>query len=313
MNRLIVILGPTAVGKSDLALKVAERFGCEIVSGDSMCVYKGMDIGTAKPSISDRQRIPHHLIDIREPGEEFSAADFQILAGEAIKTINHRGKIPLLVGGTGLYVQSLLEGYQFSPTPKTGLRKTLATTAADSGQTADLYKDLIRLDPETASYLHPHDRKRILRSLEIVLTEQAPLSRRKLTDQPRLLFDCIVLGLSLDRPELYHRIDSRVDKMISAGLVDEVRALLTNSLKSSSTALQAIGYKELAGYLQGAVSLETAISMIKQASRRYAKRQLTWFRRMPYIHWIQQGIEPSKQDTAFISTVKLVAENFSIK
>lgn len=310
MNRLIVIVGPTASGKSALATKLALRFGCEIISGDSMCVYRGMDIGTAKPSQVERQQIPHHLIDIRAPGEDFSVVDFQRLAGEAIESINLRGKIPILVGGTGLYVKALLEGYQFSPTPKTEFRNSLNEIASDAAAT--LHEKLLAVDPETAARIHPNDRKRILRALEVVTSEQRPISNDKVSNQPALLFDCAVFGLSVERQELYRRIDARVDKMLEAGLVDEVRALMMENLPGQTTALQAIGYKEIVACLQGTVPLADAAAQVKQSSRRYAKRQMTWFRRMPYIQWVEQhtGMD---ENIAFQVVERQVAEKFVIK
>lgn len=310
LNRLIVIVGPTASGKSALAMQLALRFGCEIVSGDSMCVYRGMDIGTAKPSLSDRQQVSHHLIDIRNPGEDFSVVDFQRLAGDAITDINKRGKIPILVGGTGLYVQALLEGYKFNLTPRTELR----SDPANQAETGSLYQQLTLVDPVTAARIHPHDRKRILRALEVVAVDQQSISCEKAANLPALLFDCLVFGLSLERQELYQRINARVDVMLNAGLVDEVRTLLGNGLTANSTALQAIGYKELVSYLHGAGSLQEAADQIKQSSRRYAKRQLTWFRRMSYIRWLSQtSEETSGGGGAFLPSALQVAEKFSIK
>jgi len=313
LNRLIVIVGPTASGKSAIAIQLARRFGCEIVSGDSMCVYQGMDIGTAKPSRVDRQQIPHHLIDVREPGEDFSVVDFQQMAGEAVEAICQKGEIPLLVGGTGLYVQALLEGYQFNSTPKTDLRSVLSAQDDESEEALSLHQKLTLMDPKTAARLHPNDQKRILRALEVISVEQQPISRKKRTDQPELLFDCIVFGLSIERQELYRRIDARVDRMLQEGLVAEVRALLGNGMTEKSTALQAIGYKEIAAHLRGAGSLEAAIAQIKQSSRRYAKRQLTWFRRMPYIRWIEQPTGAENGEDAYVAIERQVAEKFSIK
>jgi len=313
LNRLIVIVGPTASGKSALAMQLALRFGCEIVSGDSMCVYWGMDIGTAKPSLSDRQQVPHHLIDIRNPGEDFSVVDFQRLAGNAITDINQRGKIPILVGGTGLYVQALLEGYRFNPTPRAEFRSDPAKQTEAESETGSLHRKLTLLDPVAATRIHPNDHKRILRALEVVTVEQQSISCQKTTDMPELLFDCLVFGLSLDRQELYRRINARVDAMLNAGLVDEVRFLLDKGLNGNSTALQAIGYKELVSYLHGVGSLQEAADQIKQSSRRYAKRQLTWFRRMSYIRWLFHPTEETGGEGPFVSSAFQVAEKFSIK
>lgn len=312
MNRLIVIVGPTAVGKSALALQLALRIGGEIVSGDSMCIYRGMDIGTAKPSLEERNLTPHHLIDIKDPTEPFSVVEFQQLANEAISQINQRGRIPILVGGTGLYIQALLEGYQFSPTGKTPLRTTLATsneTDQNEAPTEKLYQQLTDIDSVTAARIHPHDRKRILRALEVTTTENRPLSSSKATS---LQFDCLVFGLSMDRQELYRRIELRVDNMVQQGLLAEVTALLDKGLASDATALQAIGYKEFVACIQENLPQETAINLIKQSSRRYAKRQLTWFRRMPYLEWIDLAAEENSEST-LAAMYRRVAEKFTIK
>ena len=312
MNSLIVIVGPTAVGKSALALQLAMRIGGEIVSGDSMCVYSGMDIGTAKPTQEERNLVPHHLIDIKDPTEPFSVVEFQQLASEAINQINQRGNLPILVGGTGLYIQALLEGYQFSPTGKTPLRTTLAASdvADQNGMlTEKLFQQLTELDPISAARIHPHDRKRILRALEVTTTENRPLSSSKATS---LQFDCLVFGLSMDRQELYRRIELRVDNMVQQGLLAEVTALLDKGLASDATALQAIGYKEFVACIQQNLSQETAISLIKQSSRRYAKRQLTWFRRMPYLEWIDPSAA-GDVESALTTIIRRVAEKFTIK
>lgn len=313
MNRLIVIVGPTASGKSDLAMRLAMQFNCEIISGDSMCVYRGMDIGTAKPSPAERLQIPHHLIDIREPGEDFSVVDFQRLAGEAVEAVNKKGKIPILAGGTGLYVQALLEGYNFSQTPKTELRNTLSESMQMFDSSLIMHEKLSEVDPQAAARIHPHDRKRIVRALEVATSEQKTVSCDKTSDSPTLLYDCIILGLSMERQKLYSRINDRVDRMVEAGLVDEVSALIKRGLPPESTALQAIGYKELADCIRGLVSLADAVELVKQSSRRYAKRQLTWFRRMPYIQWIEQSEGMMNRDEAYRIAERRVAEKFAIK
>ena len=302
MNRLIVIAGPTAVGKSALALRLAQQLDGEIISGDSMCVYRGLDIGTAKPSASEQKLVPHHLIDIRQPTEPFSVVDFQQLAAAAIDEVNRRDKLPILVGGTGLYIQALLEGYQFNPTPITPLRD-------DDESTAALYDRLNERDPSTAGRIHPNDRKRILRALEVITTENQPLSRDKAA---QLQFNGLVCGLTMERRALYQRIDQRVDQMVEQGLLAEVDALLTKGLAANATALQAIGYKEFIAAIQNNLSLETAIEQVKLASRRYAKRQLTWFRRMSYLEWIEIG-ETTTMDMALVLILRRVAERFAIK
>ena len=302
MNRLIVIAGPTAVGKSALALRLAQQLDGEIISGDSMCVYRGLDIGTAKPSVSEQKLVPHHLIDIRRPTEPFSVVDFQQLAAAAIDEVNRRGKLPILVGGTGLYIQALLEGYQFSPTPVTPLRD-------DTESTDTLYEKLNERDPSTASRIHPNDRKRILRALEVITNENKPLSRERAA---QLQYDCLAFGLTMERQALYRRIDQRVDQMVGQGLLGEVDSLLSKGLATNATALQAIGYKEFIAATQGDVPLETAIEQVKLASRRYAKRQLTWFRRMPYLEWIELNATAT-MDMALNLIRRRVAERFAIK
>ena len=273
-----------------------------------MCVYRGMDIGTAKPSAEDRRRIPHHLIDILEPGESFSVVDFQRLAAEAVDDVNRRGRIPLLVGGTGLYVQALLEGYQFNQTPKTLLREELRKMEGEDE--SGLYRKLMTQDPQTASRLHPNDRRRILRALEILAIEQQPVSQEKAAGASSIQYDGLVFGLMRDRQELYRRIDMRVDAMFAAGLVEEVRLLLTAGLSAECTAMQAIGYKEVVSHILNGVAFAATVEQIKQASRRFAKRQLTWFRRMPYIRWIDAN-NPVEKAVADMS--RQVAERFSIR
>lgn len=302
MNRLLVIAGPTAVGKSALALRLAQQLDGEIVSGDSMCVYRGLDIGTAKPSAAEQKLVPHHLIDIRQPTEPFSVVDFQQFASAAIDEVNRRSKLPILVGGTGLYIQALLEGYQFSPTPVTPLRD-------DTESTDTLYEKLNERDPSTASRIHPNDRKRILRALEVITNENKPLSRERAA---QLQYDCLAFGLTMERQALYRRIDQRVDQMVGQGLLGEVDSLLSKGLATNATALQAIGYKEFIAATQGDVPLETAIEQVKLASRRYAKRQLTWFRRMPYLEWIELNATAT-MDMALNLIRRRVAERFAIK
>ena len=302
MNRLIVIAGPTAVGKSALALRLAQQLDGEIISGDSMCVYRGLDIGTAKPSASEQKIVPHHLIDIRQPTEPFSVVDFQQLAAAAIDEVNRRDKLPILVGGTGLYIQALLEGYQFNPTPITTLRD-------DAESTDTLYERLNELDPLTAGRIHPNDRKRILRALEVITTENQPLSTDKAA---QLQYDCLAFGLTMERQALYQRIDQRVDQMVEQGLLAEVDALLSKGLAANATALQAIGYKEFIAAIQNNLPLEMAVEQVKMASRRYAKRQLTWFRRMSYLKWIELDAT-STMDMALDLILRRVAERYAIK
>jgi tRNA dimethylallyltransferase len=299
------------VGKSKLAFQLAQRLNCEVISGDSMCVYRGFDIGTAKPSVEERMLIPHHLIDIRDSFEQFSVVEFQRMAAEVIHEVNQKGKLPILVGGTGLYVQALLEGFQFSATPKTGLRDDLARPEAPFSD-HELHQRLQLVDPVSAVRIHPNDRKRIIRALEVAMTENLPISQTKRSTHTELLFDCLVIGLNMDRQTLYNRIDSRVDQMIDSGWINETSALIEEGIAPESTAFQAIGYKELAAFIKGMTSFDDAVLRIKRGSRRYAKRQLTWFRRMPYIQWVETGSDISGGQ--ILETVAtLVAEKFTIK
>lgn len=288
LQPLFVLVGPTAVGKTKVAVEVALRVGGEIVSADSMQIYRGMDIGTAKPTPAERRGVPHHLIDICDPGTAFSVADFQRLAREAIAGIAARGHLPLLVGGTGLYVESLTGAYELDDLATDWeLRHQLEAEAARDGDAA-LHARLRALDPIAAERIHPNDRRRIVRALEVTLRTGRPFSqtahRRRAPE-----YDLLQVGLTAPRPILYERINRRVDEMIAAGLVEETRRLLAAGYGWALTARQAIGYKELIPYIEGEASLAECIAALKRATRRYAKRQLTWFRRDRRINWIELG------------------------
>lgn len=280
-DRVIVILGPTAVGKTALSLSLARALDTEIISGDSMLVYRGFDIGTAKPAKEEQLLVTHHLIDIRSPEESYSVTEFQQDAGLLIHEMNQRGKIPLVVGGTGLYIQALLEGYDFNAMGENrSYRSFLENLAAEKGEAA-LFERLQRIDAKAAEGIDAKNVRRVVRALEVAELGKESISRRKKGRQ----FDAFVIGLSRPRPELYLRIDRRVDQMMEEGLENEVRGLLSKGVKRSSQAMQGIGYKEMACYLAGECTLEDAVSRIKKATRHFAKRQLTWYRRMGYIHW----------------------------
>lgn len=289
MNRMICIAGPTASGKTDLAVWLAQRLDGEVVSCDSMQVYRRMDIGTAKPTPAERRGIPHHMLDVADPEEPMSVGKFTDMAAPIVEDILARGKTPILAGGTGLYMDALVRGNDFAPVPHTGLREELQARAAREG-TEPLLEELRAVDPETAARLHPADEKRILRALEVYLVTGKTLTAhnaetKRLPDR----YSPCWLGLDfVSREALYRRIDLRVDKMLSAGLLEEIRALLAQGIPPGATALQAIGYKEFLDCLEGRCTLEEAAEQVKQSSRRYAKRQLTWFRRNPAIHWIRR-------------------------
>lgn len=280
--RLLVLLGPTAVGKTALSIELAKRLDAEILSGDSMLVYRGFDIGTAKPTMEERQGIVHHLIDVREPQERYSVQDFQAEASRLIEEITARGKLPFLVGGTGLYVQSLVEGYRFNAASgDPAYRKALERIGEEQGTVA-VYAMLQRLDPAAAISIHPNNFRRVVRALEVAHSGKETISREKEQEPPYCAY---VIGLERPREELYARINERVDLMMEQGLEEEVRHLLEHGVTRDMQAMQGIGYKELAAYLAGETTREEAVEAVKLATRHFAKRQGTWYRRMKYIHW----------------------------
>lgn len=281
---ILVVLGPTAVGKTETALTLAQELQAEIISADSMQVYRGMNIGTAKPSKFEQELVPHHLIDVVDPEQKFTVAEYVELAEEAINKIVKRGNLPLITGGTGLYINALIDGFLFpdyGANPK--LRSKLRKQAADNPQ--QQYEQLKQVDPVSAQRLHPHDSRRIVRALEVYHSSGTPIS--ELQAQARegsSNYRPLMIGLNRNRQYLYQRIEDRVDRMITNGLIAEVTDLLSK-YPDQPTALQAIGYKEIAWYLNGTATLEEAITMIKRGTKRYAKRQLSWFRRDKRIAW----------------------------
>ncbi|WP_126426589.1 tRNA (adenosine(37)-N6)-dimethylallyltransferase MiaA [Brevibacillus marinus] len=283
-ERLVVIVGPTAVGKTALSLTLAKRLGGEIISGDSMQVYRYMDIGTAKVSPAERAVVPHHLIDIVNPDEEYSVALFQQMATRLIREINQRGRLPFIVGGTGLYIEAVTHRFRFAQAEQDPqLRERLKRLAETEGVEA-LHRRLAQIDPVTAKRLHPNDVKRVIRAIEIYeLTGKTMADFQQRAEQSP--YNLYMVGLTMDRARLYERINQRVDQMIADGLVEEVRRLLERGYDPSLVSLQGLGYKELIPYLQGACTLEEAVAEIKKRTRRFAKRQLSWFRRMPEVHW----------------------------
>ncbi len=285
MEKLIAVIGPTAVGKTKVSIELAKILNTEIISGDSMLVYKDMNIGTAKPSSDERSNITHHLIDILEPQADFSVVDFTVLASQHITNINQKGVIPILAGGTGLYVKALLEGYQFNPTPSDEKLRIQLDDLAKKNGNQYLHDRLAAVSPDTAARLHPNDLRRIIRALEIYYLSGETVSQNKLMEQHILLYDTVVIGLTMERKLLYERINQRVDLMMSQGLLNEVEKLLNRGISANCQAMQGIGYKEIVKYLQKEIDLATAIGSIKQATRNFAKRQLTWYRKMPYIIW----------------------------
>lgn len=280
-EKLVVILGPTATGKSRCGIRLAQALDGEIISGDSMLVYRQMNIGTAKPSAAELASVPHHLVDILPPDALFSVVDFKERAAAAIKDVSDRGRLPILVGGTGLYLRALLEDYQFSSVAEDQtLRRELEQFAKDEGVEA-LHTRLQRLDPAAAQRLHPNDVRRVVRALETALAGET-ISQKK---EPEPVYDATVFGLSMERAFLYERIDQRVDQMIQQGLEQEVRRLLQSGVPSDALSMKSLGYRQMAEYLAGDCDLSTAIERIKKGTRHFAKRQITWYKQMPYVHW----------------------------
>ena len=287
-KRVLVITGPTATGKTALSVLLAKRLDGEIISADSMQVYRGMDVGTAKVTPAEMQGVPHHLIDVAEPSENYSVARWVDAAAAAAEDIFSRGKLPMIVGGTNLYIDSLLSGRDFAETGgDSALRDALSAEYDRIG--GEAFREKLReVDPERASLLHPSDKKRLVRALEIYrLTGETITAHDERTKALPKRWDSLRVALNFaDRAALYERIDRRVDEMLAAGLFDEVRGLLAAGLPPDCTAMQAIGYKEVVGYFSGESTAEAAADAIRQNSRRYAKRQLTWLRRDAELLWI---------------------------
>lgn len=285
MNPIVCLAGPTASGKTALAVELAKDLNGEVVSCDSMQVYRRMDIGTAKPSPEEMQGIPHHMIDVAEPDEDFSVSRYCAMAAPIVDDIVARGKTAIIAGGTGLYMDSLIRGNDFAPFPSTGVREKLEAEADEVGLPAMLAR-LREIDPDTADRVF--DRKRILRALEVYLETGETITEHN--RKTRLIppkYTPLWLGLDFaDRGELYRRIDRRVDIMLEMGLMEEIRSLLDSGIPEKCTAMQAIGYKEFVNALEGREPLSQAAEEVKKASRHYAKRQLTWFRRNRAIHWL---------------------------
>lgn len=286
--KVLCVVGPTASGKTKLGVLLAKKYNGEVVSIDSMQIYKGMTIGTAAPAAEEMEGIPHHMVGIADPGDNWSAARFAAAADDCIQDILARNKLPVLVGGTGLYLDAIIAGRTFAPGASGGAVRRALQEELETGGIEPLLAQLRRVDPEAAARLHPSDTKRILRALEVYRETGETISRHN--EETRSLpkkYDPIYIGLAFrDREDMKELIDRRVDRMLEEGLPEEVRALRDAGVPRSSTALQAIGYKELLPALEGECSLEVAAAEIKLRSRQYAKRQLTWLRRNPDIHWI---------------------------
>lgn len=306
MNPIVCLAGPTASGKTALAVELAQALDGEVVSCDSMQVYRRMDIGTAKPSPEEMGGIPHYMIDVADPEEDYSVSRYCAAAAPIVEDIVARGKTAIIAGGTGLYMDSLIRGNDFAPFPSTGVRERLEAQADAEGMEA-MAAWLRGVDPEAAERIH--DRKRLLRALEVYLETGETITehnRRTQAIPPR--FTPVWLGLDFeDRQRLYDRIDLRVTKMLEMGLLEEIQGLLDSGVPETATAMQAIGYKEFVNALAGRETVEAAADQVRQSSRRYAKRQLTWFRRNKAMHWLIRG-ERTAGEEIFRSARQLLRE-----
>ena len=302
--KILVIVGPTASGKTRMAVELAQRHNGEVISADSMQIYRTMDIGTAKPTQEEMGGIPHHMIDVADPEEDFSVARYVEMAARCVDDVLERGKLPIVAGGTGLYIDSLLSGRTFAPfSPDSALRGELERELAEKGGQAML-EALAQVDPEAAQRLHPNDHKRIIRALEVYRSTGKTITQHNRETRaipPR--YDALTIGLAFqDRQAMWRRIDQRVDEMVAAGLEDEVRRLLTSGISPKCTAMQAIGYKEFTQALSGEMTWQEAADVVKLRSRQYAKRQLTWFGRNPNTRWVRWDDPPEFEQGRRAST-----------
>lgn len=288
-EKVLVILGPTATGKSHCAIEIAKKFNGEIISGDSMLVYREMNIGTAKPSAEELAAVPHHLVDILPPEASFSVVDFKEQAQRLITEINARGHLPIIAGGTGLYIKALLEDYAFnSVSENSELREQLTREAELQGAEA-LHARLAALDAAAAERIHPNNVRRVVRALEAALSGEQ-VNQYGASEIP---YDALVVGLEMERSALYARINKRVDIMLAQGLEQEVRSLLERGISPDCQSMQSIGYRQMVWYLNGSMPYDEAVEKLKQATRNFAKRQITWYKKMPYIKWLTLDAEPN--------------------
>ena len=286
-NKIVVICGPTGVGKTSFAIELAQKFCGEIVGADSMQIYRGMDIGTAKPTAAERNAVTHHMVDIVDPGDDFDAAEYGRRAGKCLSTLFSRGMTPFVVGGTGLYIKALIYGLADAAASDSQVHDRLAAELARTSSQA-MHQRLSRVDPQSARRIHPNDTFRILRALEVYDLTGRPLTAHHADHGfARASFDALRIGLTLPRPELYDRIDQRVDAMLAQGLMAEVRALLAKGADPRLKSMQSLGYRHMTDYLQGRLEWDEAVRTLKRDHRRYAKRQMTWFGSDELVQWLQ--------------------------
>ena len=309
MNNIICIAGPTASGKTALAVELAKELSGEVISCDSMQIYRRMDIGTAKPTQEEMQGIVHHMLDVAEPEEDFSVSRYCQMATPILDDILKRGKTAIIAGGTGLYMDSLMKGNDFAPYPATGARERLEQLADEMGMDFMLTK-LQEIDPESAAKLHLADRKRIIRALEVFEeTGETITAHNKRTQAIPPKYNPLWIGLDFEpRQALYDRIDLRVSMMLEQGLVEEIKSLLASGIPAKATSLQAIGYKEFVAALEGNGSIEAAADEVRKASRHYAKRQLTWFRRNVNMHWLTR--HPGEEFPEILAKARQLVHQF---
>ena len=308
MDKIICVVGPTASGKTALAVELAKFTNGEVVSCDSMQIYRRLSIGTAKPTVEEMQGIPHHMIDILEPDEDFSVSRYVEMATPIVEDILARGKTAIIAGGTGLYVDNLIKGGEFAPTPSTGCRERLEERLKTEGLDA-LIAELRQIDP-VALEKSQNNPRRIIRALEVFQeTGETITAHNQRTAAMAPKFDPLWIGVDyVNRQDLYDRIDLRVELMVKDGLLDEIREVLNSGIPEKATAMQAIGYKEFVGALAGRATVEEAIAQVQQSSRRYAKRQLTWFKRNDNIHWLRRA--PGQPAEEIFSQAFQLARNF---
>ena len=311
MDRLLVITGPTATGKTALGVKLAKLLDGEVISADSMQIYRGMDVGTAKPTPEEMEGVPHHMLDVADPDEDFSAAKYAKMAAACAEDILARGKTPVVVGGTGLYIDGLVRGTDYAAAPSDPATRRAIEAEYDALGGEAFREKLAAVDPERAALLHPRDKKRLVRAWEVYALTGRTITRHD--EQSRAVpprFEAFTVALDFaDRQALYDRIDRRAKAMFDRGLVEEVRGLLAAGLSPNSTAMQAIGYKEVASCLADQCTLDEAMDAVCRASRRYAKRQLTWLRSRPGVRWLRWEREP---DRAMLETAaRTLAEEYA--